>query len=113
MHSKCCSSNTVDDLAAGPVARAQRSRQRATATTDFLNYGVTQPATTTPWTSCAGSTVWGSTVGGSVYTPSGVTWSAAAAQAFTVCGSVPEVQDVSADGSYTDTVVVHVHLYGT
>ena len=69
-----------------------------------------QPATTTPWTSCAGSTVWGSTVGGSVYTPSGVTWSAAAAQAFTVCGSVPAAQDVSVDGSYTDTVIVTVNF---
>src|SRR5436190_621224 len=81
----------------------------ATVTTDFLNYGITQPATTSPWTSCAGSTVWGSTVGGSVYTPSGVTWSAAAAQAFTVCGSVPAAQNISAQ-SYSDTVTVTVNF---
>src|SRR5204862_420960 len=101
---------TIDLDAGAHVSGTQRRLQGATVTTDFLNYGITQPATTSPWTSCAGSTVWGSTVGGSVYTPSGVTWSAAAAQAFTVCGSVPAAQDVSVDGSYTDTVIVTVNF---
>lgn len=104
------SSGITIDLDAGAHASGvQRRMQGGTVTTDFLNYGVTQPATTSPWTSCAGSTVWGSTVGGSVYTPTGVTWSALAAQAFTVCGSVPAAQNVSAQ-SYTDTVVVTVNF---
>jgi len=100
---------TIDLDAGAHVSGTQRRLQGATVTTDFLNYSITQPATTTPWTSCAGSTVWGSTVGGSVYTPSGVTWSAAAAQAFTVCGSVPAAQNISAQ-SYSDTVTVTVNF---
>jgi spore coat protein U-like protein len=104
------SSAITIDLDAGGHASGSQRRMLGGTSGDFLNYNVTQPATTTPWTSCAGSTVWGSTVGGSVYTPSGVTWSAAAAQAFTVCGSVPAVQNVSADGSYTDTVIVTVNF---
>ena len=100
---------TIDLDAGAHVSGTQRRLQGATVTTDFLNYGITQPATTSPWTSCAGSTVWGSTVGGSVYTPSGVTWSAAAAQAFTVCGSVPAAQNISAQ-SYSDTVTVTVNF---
>src|SRR3989449_2083701 len=104
------SSAITIDLNAGLHAGGSERRMQGCTSGDFLNYGVTQPATTTPWTSCAGSTVWGSTVGGSVYTPSGVTWSAATAQAFTVCGSVPAVQNVSADGSYTDTVIVTVNF---
>src|SRR5438105_7775395 len=96
---------TIDLDAGAHVSGTQRRLQGATVTTDFLNYGITQPATTSPWTSCAGSTVWGSTVGGSVYTPSGVTWSPAAAQAFTVCGSVPAAQDVSAECSSATMVV--------
>ena len=104
------SSAITIDLGAGAHASGSQRRMLGGTSGDFLNYNVTQPATTTPWTSCAGSTVWGSTVGGSVYTPSGVTWSAIAAQAFTVCGSVPAAQNVSADGSYTDTVVVTVNF---
>ena len=104
------SSAITIDLDAGSHASGSQRRMLGGTSGDFLNYNVTQPATTTPWTSCAGSTVWGSTVGGSVYTPSGVTWSAAAAQAFTVCGSVPAVQNVSADASYTDTVIVTVNF---
>ncbi len=104
------SSAITIDLDAGGHASGSQRRMLGGTSGDFLNYGITQPATTTPWTSCAGSTVWGSTVGGSVYTPSGVTWSAAAAQAFTVCGSVPAAQNVSADGSYTDTVIVTVNF---
>ena len=104
------SSGITIDLDAGAHASGtQRRLQGATVTTDFLNYSITQPATASPWTSCAGSTVWGSTVGGSVYTPSGVTWSAAAAQAFTVCGSVPAAQNISAQ-SYSDTVTVTVNF---
>src|SRR2546426_8203955 len=52
---------TVDLDAGAHVSGTQRRLQGATVTTDFLNYGITQPATTSPWTSCAGSTVWGST----------------------------------------------------
>ena len=100
---------TIDLDAGAHVSGTQRRLQGATVTTDFLNYSITQPATASPWTSCAGSTVWGSTVGGSVYTPSGVTWSAAAAQAFTVCGSVPAAQNISAQ-SYSDTVTVTVNF---
>jgi len=104
------SSGITVDLDGGSHASGnQRRMQGATVTTDFLNYSVTQPAATSPWTSCAGSTVWGSTVGGSVYTPAGVTWSASAAQAFTVCGSVPAAQNVSAQ-AYSDTVTVTVNF---
>jgi len=104
------SSAITIDLDAGSHASGSQRRMLGGTSGDFLNYGITQPSTTTPWTSCAGSTVWGSTVGGSVYTPSGVTWSPATAQAFTVCGSVPPVQNVSADASYTDTVLVTVNF---
>ena len=104
------SSAITIDLDAGLHASGSQRKMLGGTSSDLLNYNVTQPETTTPWTSCAGSTVWGSTVGGSVYTPSGVTWSAAAAQAFTVCGSVPAAQDVSVDGSYTDTVIVTVNF---
>ena len=109
---KCTKGSTAItiDLDAGLHASGSQRKMFGGTSTDLLNYNVTQPETTTPWTSCAGSTVWGSTVGGSVYTPSGVTWSAAAAQAFTVCGSVPAAQDVSVDGSYTDTVIVTVNF---
>src|SRR5256884_5451964 len=104
------SSAITVDLDAGSHASGSQRRMLGGTSGDFLNYNVTQPATTTPWTSCAGSTVWGPTVGGSGYTPSGGTWSAAVAQAFTVCGSVPAVQDASADRSYTDTVVGTVNF---
>src|SRR5256884_1650715 len=104
------SSAITIDLGAGAHASGSQRRMLGGTSGDFLSYGVTQPATTTPWTSCAGSTVWGSTVGGSVYTPSGVTRSAAVAHAFTACGSVPAVQDASADRSYTDTVVGTVNF---
>src|SRR5256885_12030593 len=104
---------TVDLDAGAHVSGTQRRLQGATVTTDFLNYGITQPATTSPWTSCACSTVSGSTVGGSVYTPSGVTWSAAAAQAFTVCGSVPAAQNISETWYYTATAVVTDYFSAT
>ena len=109
---KCTKGSTAItiDLDAGLHASGSQRKMFGGTSTDLLNYNVTQPETTTPWTSCAGSTVWGSTVGGSVYTPSGVTWSPATAQAFTVCGSVPAVQNVSADASYTDTVIVTVNF---
>jgi spore coat protein U-like protein len=104
------SSGITIDLDGGSfVSGSQRRLRGATVTTEFLNYSVVQPATTTPWTSCAGSTVWGSTVGGSVYTPAGVTWSASAAQAFTVCGSIAAGQNVQAQ-SYADTVTVTVNF---
>jgi len=102
------SSAITIDLNAGGNALGNQ-RRMAGAGSDFLNYNITQPETTTPWTSCAGSTTWGSTVGGSVYTPGGVTWSSSAAQAFTVCGSVPAAQNVSA-GTYSDTVTVTVNF---
>src|SRR5207253_4624529 len=104
---KCTKGSTAItiDLDAGLHASGSQRKMFGGTSTDLLNYNVTQPETTTPWTSCAGSTVWGSTVGGSVYTPSGVTWSAAAAQAFTVCGSVPAPQNISAQ-SYSDTVTL-------
>src|SRR3989442_9258069 len=109
---KCTKGSTAItiDLDAGLHASGSQRKMFGGTSGDLLNYNVTQPETTTPWTSCAGSTVWGSTVGGSVYTPSGVTWSAAAAQAFTVCGSVPAAQDVSAHGSSTAAGVAAVYF---
>ena len=108
---KCTKGSTsiTADLSAGANAVGNQRKMLGTTNSDLLNYSITQPATASPWTSCAGSTVWGSTVGGSVYTPTGVTWTAAAAQAFTVCGSVPAAQNVSAD-SYTDTITVTVNF---
>src|SRR5437588_12714742 len=75
---------TIDLDAGAHVSGTQRRLQGATVTTDFLNYSITQPATTTPWTSCAGSTVWGSTVGGAVKSAGEGNRSAPAAQAFMV-----------------------------
>src|SRR5207247_843332 len=69
------------------------------STTSALAFGAYDPTAASPLPGT-----------GSVYTPRGVTWSAAAAKAFTVCGSVPAAQDVSVDGSYTDTVIVTVNF---
>jgi spore coat protein U domain-containing protein, fimbrial subunit CupE1/2/3/6 len=99
---------TIDLDGGANLTGSQRRMKGATVTTEFLNYSITQPATGTPWTSCAGSTVWGSTVGGSVYTPT-VTWDGTTVNAFTVCGSVPAAQNVSAQ-SYSDTVLVTVNF---
>jgi spore coat protein U-like protein len=97
------------DLDAGVNALSSQRRMVRAGGGDFLNYNILQPAITSPWTSCTGTT-WGSTVGGgSVYTPGGVMWSSSAAQAFTVCGSVPAAQNPSA-GSYSDTVTVTVNF---
>jgi len=104
------SSGITIDLDAGSHASGNQRRMIGGTSGDCLNYSVTQPSTTSPWTSCAGSTAWGSTTGGTLYAPTGVTWSASSAQAFTVCGSVPAAQNVSADGSYTDTVTVTVNF---
>jgi spore coat protein U-like protein len=103
------SSPTID-LDAGLHVTGSQRRMLDGTSGDFLNYGITQPATTTPWTSCAGSTVWGSTVGGSVYTPSGVTWSASSTFSFNVCGSVPSGQNPSVGTGYLDTVVATVNF---
>lgn len=97
---------TIDLNAGGHVNVNQRRMVGGTG--DFLNYNILQPATTSPWSSCTGTT-WGSTVGGSAYSPSGVTWNSNAPQAFTVCGSVPAAQNVSA-GTYSDTVTVTVNF---
>ena len=99
---------TIDLDGGANVSGNQRRMKGATITTEFLNYGITQPATATPWTSCAGNTVWGSTVGGSGYTPT-VTWDGTTVNDFTVCGSVPAAQNVSAQ-SYSDTVTVTVNF---
>jgi spore coat protein U-like protein len=107
--SKGSSAITIDLDAGAFASGSQRRMQGAIVTTDFLNYSITQPAPTSPWTSCAGSTVWGSLVGGSVFTPSGVTWSASSPQTFTVCGSIGGGQNVSAQ-SYADTITVTVNF---
>ncbi len=100
---------TIDMSAGANASGNQRRMIGATTPTDLLNYSITQPATASPYNCAGGTTVWGSTVGGSVYTPTGVTWSASSAQAFSVCGSVPAAQNVSAQ-SYSDTVTVTVNF---
>jgi spore coat protein U-like protein len=104
------SSGITIDLDAGANASGTQRRMVGGTSGDFLNYIITQPATTTPWTSCPATTPWGTLAAGSLYTPTGVTWGAGSAQAFTVCGSVPQAQNVSADASYTDTVTVTVNF---
>src|SRR5437867_12088378 len=67
------SSGITIDLDAGPHASGtQRRLQGATVTTELMNYGMTQPTTTSPSSSSAGSPVWDATGGGSGDTPSGV-----------------------------------------
>src|SRR5438477_13151443 len=61
------SSAITIDMGAGANAVGNQRKMLGGTAGDLLNYSITQPATTTPWTSCAGSTVWGSTVGGTVY----------------------------------------------
>src|SRR5947207_13906252 len=86
---------TIDLDAGAHVSGTQRRLQGATVTTDFLNYGITQPATTSPWTSCAGSTVWGSTVEVGRATRREGPWSPGAARALRGGASVPRAQTIS------------------
>ena len=74
---------------------------------DFLSYELFQPPNTTPSTACTfpGTTAWTNTGAGLL------TLTAApskAARTYNVCGTVPQAQDVSADPSYTDTVIATV-----
>src|SRR5437773_2266548 len=48
------SSAITIDLNAGAHASGAQRRMLGGTSGDFLNYGITQPATTTPWTRCAG-----------------------------------------------------------
>jgi spore coat protein U-like protein len=97
-------------LGLGGHASGTTRRMLGGTSGDFLTYELYQPATATPWTcTFPGTTVWG-TAGANIYTPTGVTWSAAAAQSFKVCGTVVKNQNVSADASYTDTVVATVNF---
>jgi spore coat protein U-like protein len=101
------SSGITVDIGNGLHAVSTQRNMLGGTSGDSLAYNITQPATTTPYTSCAGSTVWGSAAAGSVYTPTVVAWGTTPLT-FTVCGSVPAGQNVGIDASYADTVQVSV-----
>lgn len=103
------SSGITVDIGNGTHAVLTQRNMLGGTSGDSLAYNITQPATASPYTSCAGSTVWGTGAGGSLYTPTGVTWGTTAV-AFTVCGSVPANQNVGIDASYADTVQVSVNF---
>src|SRR5438046_1226627 len=69
---------TIDLDAGAHVSGTQRRLQGATVTTDFLYYVIKQPATTTPWTCCAGNSGAEWSGGGWVATRSGTRGSEAA-----------------------------------
>ena len=108
----CTKGSTGITITLGLGANVLGSTRRMLGGTsgDFLSYELYQPSAGTPW-GCTfpGATVWG-TAGANIYTPTGVTWSALAAQSFKVCGTVAKGQNVSADASYTDTVVATVNF---
>jgi spore coat protein U-like protein len=98
---------TIDLNEGGHVGTGQR-RMLGGTNGDFLPYNIIKPSDTTPYSDCSGGNFWGTTVtGGTIYSPT-VTWASNAARVFTVCGSIPAGQNVSADASYTDTVVIDV-----
>ena len=104
------SSSVTITLGLGGNASGSTRRMLGGTSGDYLTYELYQPSTTTPFAcSFPAATIWG-TSGANIYTPSGVTWSAAAAQSFNVCGTVAKGQNVSADASYTDTVVATVNF---
>jgi spore coat protein U-like protein len=101
------SSGITVDIGNGLHAVSTQRNMLGGTSGDSLAYNITQPATATPYTSCAGSTVWGTGAGGSVYTPTVAAWGTTPV-VFTVCGSVPSGQNVGIDASYADTVQVSV-----
>ena len=103
------SSAITMDIGVGAHASSTQRRMLGGSSGDFLSYHITQPATASPWTSCAGSTAWGTAAGGSLYTPTVSTWGTTPLT-FTVCGSVPAAQNVGVDASYADTVLVSVNF---
>ena len=104
------SSSVTITLGLGANASGSTRQMLGGTSGDLLAYELYQPSTTTPF-GCTfpGTTIWG-TAGANIYTPSGVTWRAAAAQSFKVCGTVAKGQNVGADASYTDTVVATVNF---
>ena len=75
---------------------------------DLLQYNVFQPPNNTPGTACTfpGVTAWTNSDGGllTLSTPT-----SNAAQTYSVCGTIPSLQDVSVD-SYTDTITATVNF---
>jgi spore coat protein U-like protein len=79
---------------------------------EYLTYELYHASATTPAAVCTfpGTTVWG-TAGAGIFTPTGIAgWGANSAKSFNVCGTITKGQDVSADPSYTDTVVATVNF---
>ena len=75
---------------------------------DVLQYNVFQPPNNTPGTACTfpGVTAWTNT-GSGLLSPS--TPTSNAAQTYSVCGTIPGLQDVAVD-SYTDTITATVNF---
>jgi spore coat protein U-like protein len=108
-----CVKGTAPSIALGTGSHASGSTRRMIGGTngEFLSYELYQPSASTPAAVCTfpGTQVWGTT-GGAIFTPTGVTWDAGTAQSFNVCGTIAAGQNVSADPSYTDTVVATVNF---
>jgi spore coat protein U-like protein len=91
-------------LGSNPAAGPVLPRHMSAGAADLLTYHLYQPTGATLNT-CGGSTVWDDNTGklavGSAF------WTNSANKTITVCGTVPQAQDVAA-GAYTDTVVIDV-----
>jgi spore coat protein U-like protein len=91
-------------LGANPSAGPALPRHMSAGGTDLLTYHLYQP-TGASLNTCGGTTVWDDNTGklavGSAF------WDNSSNKTITVCGTVPQAQDVAA-GAYTDTVVIDV-----
>jgi spore coat protein U domain-containing protein, fimbrial subunit CupE1/2/3/6 len=110
----CTKNSTGVNITLGLGAHASGAVRRLLGGTsaEFLTYELYHASATTPAAGCTfpGTTVWG-TAGAGIFTPTGITgWGANSAKSFNVCGTITKAQDVSADPSYTDTVVATVNF---
>ena len=105
---RCTKGSTGVEVGMGLGAHASAGpalpRHMSAGGTDLLTYHLYQPSGAALDT-CGGSTVWDDNTGklavGSAF------WTNSSNKTITVCGTVPQAQDVAA-GSYTDTVVIDV-----
>ena len=84
-------------------------RMKEASTTDYLNYELYQPPSSSPNTACnfSGSlVVWGSS-GGNLFTPSAPPTKGS--RSFYICARVPSAQDPGV-GTYSDTVTATVNF---
>ena len=93
-------------LDVGQHAAGNQKQMLGAVNLDNLQYNIFQPTTGVSGNTSCSATEWGPPSAALTVTPA-VAWSATAVNSFTMCGSIPAAQNVSAD-SYSDTVVATI-----